>query len=169
MDNSTSRGTDLIGTGLEARSPGKRPCSVAQAALTKYRRRCGLNNRNVFSHNYEGYKSWSPDQGVGSVDFSEALSLAIFPGRLHMAFPLCLSVSRHPLRVPTSVMLDQGALMWPHLHELPLWRPSLRIWLHSEALGVWLHVQIFWGGGDTIQSITEAITVILLKDAEVVH
>ena len=57
MDNSTSRGTDLIGTGLEARSPGKRPCSVAQAALTKYRRRCGLNNRNVFSHNCEGYKS----------------------------------------------------------------------------------------------------------------
>lgn len=65
----------------------------ARAAKTKYHRFCNLNNKQLFSHSYESWKS--KIKGPVGLVFGEAsllgLKMIIYLSLLclHMAFPLC--------------------------------------------------------------------------------
>lgn len=65
--------------------------SFAQAVITEYHRLGDLHNRNVFSHSSGGWKS-EIQVTAGSVSLL-GLYMAAFSLCLHMAFPLCISVS----------------------------------------------------------------------------
>ena len=69
--------------------------SFARAAITKYHRLGGLNNRNLFAHNSGGWKTEirvlaglvSPKASV------LGLQVAVFSLCPHLVFPLCVLVS----------------------------------------------------------------------------
>lgn len=125
------------------RHPGE-PGLGSRAIITKYHQVYGLHNRNVLSLSYGGYtskikkvsevgsfwKQWgkicvpgpSPLGLLVCWHFFQVLEVSpqSLPFFLHGVLPVCMVVSKFPLFIKTSVLLDQGPILlyavWPCLN-----------------------------------------------------